>query len=67
MICTSTMPLIQRLRNTSPGLYIPEEPMGKCSLKYEGMLRHSDRLNAGITDADLYAILKEEWMKGKNR
>ena len=49
--------------------HAPENPhsgavMRKCGLRYEGTLRQSDRCNAGITDADWYAILKEDWQKG---
>ncbi|MBQ9269855.1 MAG: GNAT family N-acetyltransferase [Oscillospiraceae bacterium] len=40
--------------------------MRKCGLRYEGTLRQSDRCNAGITDADWYAILKEDRLKGRN-
>ena len=40
--------------------------MRKCGLQFEGTLRQSDRCNAGITDADWYAILREDWLKGKS-
>lgn len=37
--------------------------MKKCGMKYEGTLRQENCGNQGIVDADLYAILKEEWEK----
>lgn len=39
------------------------EVMKKCGMKYEGTLRQGDWNNQGIVDADLYAILKNEWEK----
>lgn len=35
--------------------------MRKCGMKYEGILRASDRNNQGICDAAYYAILRCEW------
>ena len=40
--------------------------MKKCGLRYEGTSRQSDRNNQGICDAAHYAILKEDWLKGRN-
>ena len=39
--------------------------MKKCGLLYEGISRQSDWNNQGICDAAHYAILKEDWLKGK--
>ena len=39
--------------------------MKKCGLRYEGTSRQSDRNNQGVCDAAHYAILKEDWLKGK--
>ena len=40
--------------------------MKKCGLRYEGTSRQSDRNNQGICDAAHYAILREDWIKGKS-
>ena len=37
--------------------------MKKCSMKYEGTSRASDRNNQGICDTAQYAILREAWNK----
>ena len=39
--------------------------MKKCGLRYEGTSRQSDRNNQGVCDAAHYAVLKEDWLKGK--
>ncbi|MDE7219680.1 MAG: GNAT family N-acetyltransferase [Oscillospiraceae bacterium] len=37
--------------------------MRKCGMIYEGTLRQADWNNQGICDADVYAILAEEWRR----
>ena len=39
--------------------------MRKCGMTYEGTLRQADRNNQGICDASVYAILAEDWRKGR--
>ena len=39
--------------------------MAKCGMVYEGTHRQSDRNNQGICDAAWYAILKEDYEKGR--
>lgn len=39
--------------------------MAKCGMVYEGTHRRSDRNNQGICDAAWYAILKEDYEKGR--
>jgi len=39
--------------------------MQKCGLTYEGTLRSADWSNKGIVDACMYAILREDYEKGK--
>ena len=39
--------------------------MVKCGMKYEGIMRCSDRNNQGICDACYYAMLKSEFETGR--
>ena len=57
--------------NRIEAMHDPNNPhsgdvMKKCGLRYEGTSRQSDWNNQGICDAAHYAILKEDWLKGKS-
>ena len=57
--------------NRIEAMHDPNNPhsgdvMKKCGLKFEGISRQSDWNNQGICDAAHYAILKEDWLKGKS-
>lgn len=48
----------------------PENPnsglvMQKCGLRYEGTLRKADWNNRGIVDACMYAILRDDYERGR--
>lgn len=46
------------IRNENSG-----KVMEKCSLKYEGILRASDKTNSGVCDAAWYNILKQDYYR----
>ena len=52
--------------NRIEALHDPNNPhsgavMRKCGLRYEGTMRQADHNNQGVCDANLYAIIKEDW------